>query len=928
MAATHNPLDPYLLHSQPIGSLPAPLTSHWISTCSTHSPLDPYLLPSQPIGSLPAPLTAHWISTCSPHTPLDPYLLPSHPIGSLPAPLTAHWISTCSSDGSKQRPEEEPRHREPLSRTEEEDVYTLWFLRWWRQLRKSTLAGHSGVRRSSTLAGHSGVRRSSTLAGHSGVRRSSTLAGHSGVRRSARSLGGFVMGLLLASLYGMITLFIQNSELSFCINTTVAIAALAAFSMGCSVRARATVMLTVPMLCSARGKHLLLFLVWSLVLQGPVTNTLDNFDRAATSVVCGVQLSVNQTRQLMERAATPLLPVLGKIRELTSNAFSVASRVKNLISALTESVRHVARTLRNVLHFLSDIGEVCNIKLGSPYMKCTKVFDDARENCMELLGIFNFLCYMVDWFRPLCGLAMAGQLFCIIPAYISKHVKARLAAPMVAAFGRMKQEFEFNMTVSVGLEVSSSSSQGLRQVSQRILQEVSSQLQPFHLAKTLLAYGGLLLLGHMVLQAARYKHRYLHEEDFDNVYITEQFEELDQTRAREGRPTALPLNRTERQTYSRPDSWHLSAREKRLLVLSTVSVLKHIAMGGLLGALDLLVYWVFELVHQQAKGETVARAPVLVAVQVNGSGYAADIFRDLVSSFDVLQKANITVLSSKCLMSPSKPDSTGYIIIGFLYGFTLFLVLAGSHTKRLRRLVCASYHPRREWERVLLLHSRILSQRRTLGEALRRAVMRCRADRGAPSLLHSLLLRLGSLLGVTGAAVCCMACGEGREEPDHMVSCPTQGCTGLYCSQCFQSMGRVCSVCMGPLTFQEDSQEELDSSDEEQVRLWAAALDSPNITQRRHRKLMKRRISIATQRQPSGTHLRGAKTFRIRCAGRGQGQGPDSTDAALSEPDMNYQDQSETESDSHASFPSYYPVGLASKDDGALQLVSVQSQPT
>lgn len=60
----------------------------------------------------------------------------------------------------------------------------------------------------------------------------------------------------------------------------------------------------------------------------------------------------------------------------------------------------------------------------------------------------------------------------------------------------------------------------------------------------------------------------------------------------------------------------------------------------------------------------VPSAPVTVAVQVNGSGYASDLFRDLVASFDVLQGGNITVISRKCLLEPSEPDHATYFILG------------------------------------------------------------------------------------------------------------------------------------------------------------------------------------------------------------------------------------------------------------------------
>lgn len=52
-----------------------------------------------------------------------------------------------------------------------------------------------------------------------------------------------------------------------------------------------------------------------------------------------------------------------------------------------------------------DIGDVCNTKLGSPYRKCRVLFTQARADCSELLGDFNFLCDIVDGFLPLCSLA-------------------------------------------------------------------------------------------------------------------------------------------------------------------------------------------------------------------------------------------------------------------------------------------------------------------------------------------------------------------------------------------------------------------------------------------------------------------------------------------------------------------------------------------
>ena len=68
-----------------------------------------------------------------------------------------------------------------------------------------------------------------------------------------------------------------------------------------------------------------------------------------------------------------------------------------------------------MLHFLVDIGDVCNDRMGRPYRKCIALFDTARADCSRLLGDFNFLCDIVEGFRPLCGLAR-GWLIQMMPS--------------------------------------------------------------------------------------------------------------------------------------------------------------------------------------------------------------------------------------------------------------------------------------------------------------------------------------------------------------------------------------------------------------------------------------------------------------------------------------------------------------------------------
>ncbi|XP_011507491.1 DC-STAMP domain-containing protein 2 isoform X3 [Homo sapiens] len=330
-------------------------------------------------------------------------------------------------------------------------------------------------------------------------------------------------------------------------------------------------------------------------------------------------------------------------------------------------------------------------------------------------------------------------------------------------------------------------------------------------------------------RALFYRYCYLNWDHYDNIYITSRFLRMEAVRSTAGLPTVLPLSAHEARRYIPPGSIFLSQWEKFFYILETFNLIRHLLLVLFLVFLDYAVFWVLDLARHQLQGEIVARSPVLVSLTVEGTGYAGNIYRDLVSAFDVLQQGNISILSRRCLLRPSEPDSTGYIVIGVMYGLCFFITLFGSYVSRLRRVICASYYPSREQERISYLYNVLLSRRTNLLAALHRSVRRRAADQGH----RSAFLVLASRCPCLGPFVShfwlhqayCLGCGQPQDEGDmeNTVSCSTPGCQGLYCLTCFRLLDNTCSVCASPLSYQGDLDLELDSSDEEGPQLWLAA---------------------------------------------------------------------------------------------------------
>ncbi|XP_040982074.1 DC-STAMP domain-containing protein 2 isoform X2 [Aquila chrysaetos chrysaetos] len=859
-------------------------------------------------------------------------------------------------------------------------------------------------------------------------------------RELARSASGFMLGMALASLYGALVLLAQGHNVWYCLVTTTSLGAGLGLGMAFSVKVRVTVLLSLPHIFTSKqllvplleargvpggcqipaepqdppvlageGKMLLLLLALGMAMQGPCTNILHNFSRAAESLSCGAELALNQTAERLQHAQEPLLNVLSKIKDIAQKAKVVGDHVRKFFRSIMDSVSHVGErgsprvspspapphpafslslspllaacpsTLapcpqpepcamsgcgwrtwgecattswarRTAAACTSSTRPRTTVSAPSPSSSssATSSSSSGPSVVWPMVSGSLSLCSRggrwrggpipttggLPWQRPL--LSAVALLFCIIPQYIQSFLKRKIGDPLRDALDRVHREFEFNISAVHRFDISLNASKSLGEVALDIMEGVHLRLEPIRQVLGLFMHVSFCAILYMYLQALRYRHRYLWDDTFDNVYITRRFVELDLWRAEQGKPTVLPLTGWESGRYIAPGQPHargsipqvspaarsrgvpaphgltalharpaglwLSRQERRRYGLQLVGVLRHVLLGLSIVLADYSLFWLLDLVQHQLRGEIVARAPAVLGVSVNGTGYTSEIFRDLVSAFGVLQQGNISVLSQRCLLQPVEPDYSTYLSMGLLYGICLFIAVFGSYVARLRRAVCAAYYPCREQERTTFLHSTILARRAGLARALRQAAMQRTADAGQGNLLLFLTSRLPTfawlvrLLGIQQKR--CLACGM-AEQPD-FIACITPSCKGLYCSECYQTLTNICSVCMGPLSYRDTGDEEMDSSDEDTVVLWLGAVqalrgqEQGRLLQQHIRKVVGGRGG--SRRLPPELAARLRAQLKEEASGESDGgsSGVDGEDSSLSSLDFSYQEQPES----------------------------------
>ncbi|NXT41407.1 DCST2 protein, partial [Pelecanoides urinatrix] len=424
-----------------------------------------------------------------------------------------------------------------------------------------------------------------------------------------RSAGGFALGMVLASLYGVLVLLAQGHNIWYCLVTTISLAAGLGLGMAFSVKARATVLLSLPHIFTEEGKMLMLMLALSMAVQGPCTNILRNFSQAAESLSCGAELALNQTAERLERSQEPLLTALTKIKDIAQKAKVMGDRVRKFFLAIMDSVSHVARAMRNVWLWLKNIGSICNRELDTPYHRCLRLFNEAKDNCERAIPFLFFLCYIIMIFKPLCDppLSAVVYAFCVIPMYIQSFLERNVATPLTDTLDRVRREFEFNISAMHRFDVNLNASKSLGEVALDMMEGVRLLLEPTHRVLELLMHISFCGVLYVYFQALRYRHRYLKDDTFDNVYITRRFVELDLQHAEQGKPTVLPLTAWERGRYIPPAVLWLSRREQRQYGLQLVWVLRHMLLGISIILADYSLFWLLDLVRHQLEGEVIAR---------------------------------------------------------------------------------------------------------------------------------------------------------------------------------------------------------------------------------------------------------------------------------------------------------------------------------
>ena len=291
-----------------------------------------------------------------------------------------------------------------------------------------------------------------------------------------------------------------------------------------------------------------------------------------------------------------------------------------------------------------------------------------------------------------------------------------------------------------------------------------------------------------------YLKHYIAKDEFDNMYITPQFKSLDRKRVESGNSGLLPLKKYERKQLIDTTTSELSPMEEGLYKIGLCVLFLHLLLSLLCYLFDFVLYWILQQIKLQG-----SYANEITSIQHQRAGDSQGVMTNVLETFlnsFQFSMVKYAIDAKRCLPEPEQPSIWFLLVIFFMYAFLIMTVLLKSYLLRCRRGVTARFYNDRERVRIMQLYYKLLHRRSRLFEI--------ETLQAKKKYREKVALQKMGIQGKTVSTLppfklfmykqCrCFICGCPEEQ--NFYECATDECPGVYCAECFKTVGRKCPLC-------------------------------------------------------------------------------------------------------------------------------------
>ncbi|VDK24229.1 unnamed protein product [Taenia asiatica] len=561
----------------------------------------------------------------------------------------------------------------------------------------------------------------------------------------------------------------------------------------------------------------------------PTTNaTQNNATKASESKQSNADIQATNAgvsesfRRHLDEMDTSEKERLRKRRKLMQAKMAAAA--KNLNLGKNES---------RVLNGAIALGHKIDSKMRARLMKACMAMQQARTEQCNVAAVTA--CYRIQ-----TSAVISTGLPLFIGPWCSSYVTKGTACPTGEALEKAKTECG-NSGYSIGLKDGfgaqfAAAQSGLQQFAENFqivvgykkLKSAAAQIRALHhntedaieqlayltLDATRVVFAIVLLFStllkllfiSLLFKTQSYISKYLKDMDFDNIYIGDVYEKIDERRKNESRMYLLPLKSHERKAVF----WHKIGYTGPEWVRAIKAVIKSAVLGiglamlfaadgylhSLMVVLDVVTQGDLKLGGSSGQSDTAAAATFLA-----GDGFAAELIKGILDGFLNLMNIDLTYKLSACAPKVILSSHDLRFRFGILWTTLLLLGIFSGYLLRLRHIVAGFFYPNAHRRRQMHLYNTMLANRvRDLNANRNLLVQRVKENRlqhevrllSKPPILAEVAPKLAKALRMSKGT--CVICRDTRKPGPEMYICPVDACA--TCRQCQRSISNDPEFCV------------------------------------------------------------------------------------------------------------------------------------
>uniref|UniRef100_A0A1I8F0W6 DC_STAMP domain-containing protein n=1 Tax=Wuchereria bancrofti TaxID=6293 RepID=A0A1I8F0W6_WUCBA len=519
---------------------------------------------------------------------------------------------------------------------------------------------------------------------------------------------------------------------------------------------RAIILIAAVKLTTSRLRSIILMFIIVWAFQISATNTTRNLQMLAESAACVSDSAIQIGNKLVSEVNMQTNKLsLSRLKEQGRFFIKHLEIFRNTMRKLQNIVVKFGKQTKDYLVQLLTVKEYCQRFFIGPYYfvriyDCLRIFDESAQYC-DRLTLYRRLpvCKFVKDMRMICDAARFGELVCDIPEKIKESLKSgfltftkdKMKAAMNSAVNDYNISFlakearaakkswdEFGISLNHTIEDNCTQTFQL----EKMKEELEGVLNQFGVFVEILSTTISFIIPNLIiitfLMALVYVIKYKQKEKVDNVYITEEFRNVDMLREAQGQPSLLPLLPKERETYIEGFTLHMTSKEKMRMLFAFAITLIGGFMPIFLILLDVftyqMLYFTYSFLQSNATRtnrldfynlKACLHSFLCSILSAAGEGFLAKLLQRILHIFYPITGSQHSDNDwRQCFTEPNPPDFQLIRLMMLLYLIAFLLCILQVYVVRCRHLIAQYYWPERTKPRTLWLYNQVLEGRKNI----------------------------------------------------------------------------------------------------------------------------------------------------------------------------------------------------------------------